>query len=69
MTYEEINEMMADMGLPYAYHHFAEGESPQPPGAVSLSIDANDENENFFADDSVYYVINNNSGYDDRFNQ
>lgn len=34
------------------------------PGAVSLSIDANGENENFFADNGVYYVINNNAGYD-----
>ena len=34
------------------------------PGAVSLSIDANGENENFFADNCVYYVINNNAGYD-----
>ena len=40
------------------------GESVRLPGAVSLSIDANGENENFFADDSVYYVINNNSGYE-----
>ncbi len=25
MTYEEINAMMNEIGLPYAYHHFAEG--------------------------------------------
>lgn len=40
------------------------GESVRLPGAVSLSIDANGENENFYADDSVYYIINNNSGYE-----
>ena len=33
------------------------------PGAVSISIDANGEAENFYADNGVYYVINNNAGY------
>lgn len=35
MTYEEINEMMQEIGLPFAYHHFAEGESPKPPFVIS----------------------------------
>lgn len=37
MSYEEIFEMMQEIGLPFAYHHFAEGESPNPPFVVYLS--------------------------------
>ncbi|MDO4156496.1 MAG: phage tail protein [Oscillospiraceae bacterium] len=34
------------------------------PGAVDLSIDANGEAEPFYADNCVYYLCNNNSGYE-----
>ncbi|MDE6707709.1 MAG: hypothetical protein K2K06_06710 [Oscillospiraceae bacterium] len=50
MTYEEINKMMSKMGLPYAYHHFAEGESPEPPFLLFLS-----SGENTFSADNLMY--------------
>lgn len=34
------------------------------PGSVSISLDANREPENFYADGVAYYVLNNNMGYD-----
>ncbi|MDE6664799.1 MAG: hypothetical protein K2K14_01205 [Ruminococcus sp.] len=50
MNYEEINEMMLEMGLPFAYHHFAEGESPKPPFLIFLS-----PGENTFSADNLMY--------------
>ena len=51
MTYEEIAEMMQEIGLPFAYHHFAEGESPDPPFVIFLS-----PGENTFGADDLMYV-------------
>ena len=53
----------------YAPLTFSDGvpsyATPVPiPGAVSLSLSVNGEPENFYADNGVYYVINNNMGYD-----
>jgi len=39
--------------------------TPVPmPGSVSISLDANGEPENFYADGIAYYIINNNVGYE-----
>lgn len=51
MTHEEVMAMMEEIGLPYAYHHFAEGESPEPPFAVFLYPGSS----NFSADGKVYF--------------
>ncbi len=54
MTHQEVMEMMAETGIPFAYHHFAEGESPEPPFAVFLYPRA----DNFSADGKPYFKIN-----------
>lgn len=54
MTHEEVKQMVESMGLPYAYHHFAEGESPDPPFVVFLYPGS----DNFAAEGKVYYKIN-----------
>lgn len=54
MTHEEVMAVMEKIGLPYAYHHFAEGESPNPPFLVFLYPKSN----NFSADGKVYHKIN-----------
>ena len=51
MTHEEVMAMMEEMNLPFAYDHFVEGESPEPPFAVFLYPGSS----NFPADGRVYY--------------
>lgn len=53
MTYDEIVEMMQETGLPFAYDHFNEGESPDPPFCVFLFPSS----DNFAADGAVFQKI------------
>ena len=54
MTIENIVEMLQEMNIPFAYDHFAEGESPDPPFICYL-IPGSD---NFAADGKVYFKMN-----------
>lgn len=53
MTYTEIAAMVDEMGLPSAYDHYAEGESPDPPFILFLLPGTN----NFMADGEVYEQV------------
>lgn len=51
---EKIAVVLEKIGLPFAYDHFAEGESPNPPFICYLIPNS----DNFSADGRVYYKIN-----------
>lgn len=51
---EELLQILGETKIPFAYHHFAEGESPEPPFICYLLPGSN----NFSADGKVYYKIN-----------
>ena len=55
MTHEEVVQMLEETGLPLAYDHFAEGESPDPPFVCFLFPGS----ENFAADNIVYAEFQN----------
>lgn len=50
---EELVKIIEEMDIPFAYDHFAEGESPDPPFICYLLPDS----DNFAADGKVYYRI------------
>ena len=48
---EELLQILSETQIPFAYHHFAEGESPEPPFICYLLPGSN----NFSADGKVSY--------------
>ena len=54
MTIENLVEMLQELKIPFAYDHFAEGESPEPPFICYLIP----RSDNFAADGRVYFKLN-----------
>lgn len=54
MTHQEVMEMLTEMNIPFAYDHFVEGESPEPPFLVFLYPSS----DHFAADGKVYFKVN-----------
>lgn len=50
---EKLTAILNTIGIPYAYDHFAEGESPEPPFLCYLLPGSS----NFSADGKVYHRI------------
>ena len=50
---DELVAMISELGIPFAYDHFAEGESPEPPFLCYLLPGS----DNFAADGRVYHRI------------
>ena len=50
---DELVKIIEEMGIPFAYDHFAEGESPDPPFLCYLLPGS----DNFAADGKVYYKM------------
>ncbi|MBQ9687426.1 MAG: hypothetical protein IJV41_12910 [Oscillospiraceae bacterium] len=51
---DSLISIMESIGIPYAYDHFAEGESPDPPFICFLCPGS----DNFPADGRVYFKVN-----------
>ena len=51
---KELVAIIQKMNIPFAYDHFAEGESPEPPFICYLLPGS----DNFAADGRVYYKMN-----------
>ena len=50
---QDLMDLLSEIGIPFAYDHFAEGESPDPP-FITFLIPGTD---NFSADGVVYLKV------------
>lgn len=50
---DKLLELLKEINLPFAYHHFAEGEVPNLPYLVYLTLGTN----HFKADGKVYFKV------------
>ena len=50
---DKIINILDEIGIPFAYSHFAEGESPEPPFLCYLLP----RSDNFSADGAVYHKL------------
>ena len=50
---DDLIRLLEEMGIPFAYDHFAEGESPDPPFICYLLP----QSDNFSADGKVYLKV------------
>lgn len=51
---DKLLAILGEFGLPYAYHHFVEGESPDPPFICYFFPNS----YNFSADGTAYFKAN-----------
>ena len=52
---DDLVKLLEETGIPFAYDHFAEGESPDPPFICYLLP----QSDNFSADGKVYLNVSN----------
>ena len=52
---DDLIKLLGETGIPFAYDHFAEGESPDPPFICYLLP----QSDNFSADGKVYLKVSN----------
>ena len=56
MTYEQIDDMIGSVGLPYAYNYFAKGDVNRPAGPPFIAF-LYPQNNDFAADDHNYIHV------------